>query len=127
VKPFYVYLLRCADGFYYAGHTDDLEARMTQHAHGTTGYTATRKPLELAWQGEFASREEALAFELQIKGWSRAKKEALIRGDWRAIHLLAKSRTGKGGRNTSPNEQQLGRVVVGDLHKTAAKRDFGIA
>jgi LAO/AO transport system kinase len=88
-------MLRCSDGSYYAGHTDNLETRMAQHTQGATGYTAARKPLKLVWQGEFESREEALAFELRIKGWSRAKKEALIRGDWHAIHLLAKSKTGE--------------------------------
>jgi len=93
VKPFYVYLLRCSDGSYYAGHTDDIDARMQQHGDGQIGYTATRKPVELLWQGEFEAREGALAFEQQIKGWSRAKKEALIRGDWDGIKQLARSRS----------------------------------
>ncbi|RYE97612.1 MAG: GIY-YIG nuclease family protein [Oxalobacteraceae bacterium] len=63
VKPFYAYLLRCGDGSYYAGHTDDVEARMQQHQAGEQGYTSTRKPVELVWQGEFETREGALAFE----------------------------------------------------------------
>ena len=89
---FWAYMLRCADGSYYTGHTDDLEHRMAQHAHGTTGgYTATRLPVELVWSSEFPSRYEALSAELQIKGWSRAKKEELIRGDWSAIQRLAQS------------------------------------
>jgi LAO/AO transport system kinase len=92
VKPFVVYLLRCGDGSYYAGHTDDLDARMRQHEDGEHGYTATRKPLTLAWAGEFETREGALAFEQRIKGWSRAKKEALMRGDWDEVQRLAKSR-----------------------------------
>ncbi len=91
MKPFFVYLLRCADGSFYAGQTDDLDARMHQHAVGLVGYTATRKPVELVWRGEFESREAALAFEQQIKGWSRVKKEALIAGDWDRIKQLAKS------------------------------------
>jgi LAO/AO transport system kinase len=91
VKPFFAYLLRCRDGSYYAGHTDDLSARLLQHQSMTSGYTATRKPVELLWQGEFESREEALAFEKRIKGWSRAKKEALIGGDWDRIQVLARS------------------------------------
>ncbi|WP_076504524.1 GIY-YIG nuclease family protein [Pseudacidovorax sp. RU35E] len=93
MKPFSVYLLRCADGSYYAGHTDDLDARLQQHVAGRIGYTATRKPFTLSWQGEFETREAALAFELRIKGWSRAKKEALARGDWIAIQQVARSRT----------------------------------
>jgi putative endonuclease len=94
MKSFYLYLLRCNDGSYYCGHTDNLEARLYQHEVSEIGYTATRKPVALAWQGEFKSREEALAFELQITGWSRVKKEALIAGDWEKISTLAKARQG---------------------------------
>lgn len=87
---FWVYLLRCGDGSYYAGHTDDLAARMAQHETGALGgYTATRKPVKLVWNQEVSTREEALAAELRIKGWSRAKKEALIEGDWSEIQRLA--------------------------------------
>ena len=89
MKPFFVYLLKCSDGSYYGGHTDDLEARLQQHQTAESGYTATRKPVELVWRGEFETREGALAFELQIKGWSRVKKEGLIRGDWTAIQKHA--------------------------------------
>jgi LAO/AO transport system kinase len=92
VKPFFVYLLRCGDGSYYAGQTDNIETRMFQHESGDVGYTSTRKPVELVWQGEFETREKAIAFEQQVKGWSRAKKEALIRGDWDEIKNLAKSK-----------------------------------
>src|SRR3990167_4501590 len=93
MRPFYVYLLQCSDGSYYCGQTDSIEARMQQHYAGEIGYTATRKPVELVWQGEFETREGAIAFEQQIKGWSRAKKEALIAGDWARIKELAKSKT----------------------------------
>ncbi len=88
---FFVYLLRCADGSYYAGHTDDLTSRFGQHQSGKCGgYTAKRLPVSLAWSQEFATREEALAAEQQIKGWSRAKKEALMAGDWGRVSALAK-------------------------------------
>jgi len=108
MKPFYAYLLRCNDGSYYAGHTDDLNVRMSQHAESSTGYTAMRKPVELVWYGEFESREGALAFERQIKGWSRAKKEALIHDDWSALRQLARTKGGTGLRpfdklRVSPN------------------------
>ena len=93
MKPFHVYLLRCSDGSYYCGQTDNIEARMQQHCAAVDGYTSTRKPVELVWQGEFETREGAIAFEQQIKGWSRAKKEALVRGDWERIKELAKSTT----------------------------------
>lgn len=92
MRPFYVYLLRCADSSYYCGQTDSIEARMQQHFSGEIGYTATRKPVELLWQGEFETRAGAIAFEQQVKGWSRAKKEALMAGDWNRIQALAKSK-----------------------------------
>jgi LAO/AO transport system kinase len=93
VKHFIVYVLQCMDGSYYCGHTDDLVVRMRQHEEGDIGYTRDRKPLQLLWQGEFETRQGALAFELQVKGWSRAKKEALIRGDWEGIQRLARSKS----------------------------------
>lgn len=87
---FWVYLVECADGSYYIGHTDDLERRMAQHHDGTCGgYTAKRRPVQLRYSQEFVTREEALVAERQLKGWSRAKKAALIRGDWAAVQRLA--------------------------------------
>jgi putative endonuclease len=92
---FWVYLLRCADGSYYAGHTDDLDKRIGEHVTGACGgYTSTRLPVELVWSQECTTRIEALDFERQIKGWRRAKKEALIRGDWDEVSRLARSRSG---------------------------------
>ena len=88
---FWCYLLRCADGSYYAGHTDNLEHRIGQHQQGgIDGYTAKRLPVEIVWSQEFVSREEALAAEQQIKGWSRKKKTAMIRGEWLEVSNLAK-------------------------------------
>jgi tRNA/rRNA methyltransferase len=88
---FYVYLLRCADGHYYAGHTDDLDSRIAQHQSGAIpGYTQKRRPVQLVWADRFPDRDSAFAAERQIKGWSRAKKEALIRGDWETLRELAK-------------------------------------
>jgi len=89
--PFHVYILKLKDGRYYAGHTDDLARRMDQHTHGLIGTTSRMRPLELLWTAEVETRAEALAFELRIKGWSRAKKEALMRGDWNEVQRLARS------------------------------------
>ena len=87
---FWAYILRCSDGSYYTGHTDSLEKRIAEHKAGEIpGYTSTRRPVELIFVEAFQSREEALAAELQIKGWSRKKKEAMIRGDWREVQRLA--------------------------------------
>ena len=96
---FWVYLLHCRGGSFYAGHTDDLEARMTLHHSGAgEGFTSDRLPVKLVWCEELPTRYEAIAMERRIKGWSRAKKMALIRGDWDHISLLAKK---KGGPSTS--------------------------
>jgi predicted GIY-YIG superfamily endonuclease len=90
---FWVYLLRCADGSYYAGHTDDLDKRIAEQATGACGgYTATRRPIELVFSQPCPPRIEALGFERQIKGWRRAKKEALIRGDWTELSRLARGK-----------------------------------
>ncbi|MDA0270340.1 MAG: GIY-YIG nuclease family protein [Chloroflexi bacterium] len=83
---FWVYILRCVDGSFYAGHTDNLERRFAEHERGEIpGYTATRLPVELAWSASAPTRAEALAFERRIKGWSRLKKQALIDGRWDLI------------------------------------------
>ena len=88
---FYAYLLRCADGHYYAGHTDDLDTRIAQHQAGAIpGYTHDKRPVTLVWSDRFPDRDSAFAAERQIKGWSRAKREALIRGDWEAVQMLAR-------------------------------------
>jgi len=92
---FYAYLLRCADGSYYAGHTDNLDHRFAQHNAGACGgYTAKRRPVELVWSDRFTTRDEAFAAERMVKGWGRAKKEALIAGDWELISSLARNRQG---------------------------------
>lgn len=88
---FWTYMIRCGDGSYYTGQTDDLETRWAQHLDRTFGgYTASRHPLELVWTADFPTRDEALESELRLKGWSRAKKEGLIRDDWQAIRQLAR-------------------------------------
>ena len=92
---FHGYLLRCNDGSYYAGHTNDLPTRVAKHEQGLGGdYTAARRPVTLVWCESFAARDEALAAERRIKGWSRAKKEALITGDWDRLRTLARGRQG---------------------------------
>ncbi len=92
---FYVYILRCADGSYYVGHTDDLPQRVAQHERGDIpGYTRKRRPVELVFADEFPTRIEALERERQVKGWSRAKKETLIRGNWGRLRRLTKAFSG---------------------------------
>ncbi|HEX7877097.1 MAG TPA: TrmH family RNA methyltransferase [Sphingobium sp.] len=100
---FHAYMLRCADGSYYLGHTDNLDQRIGQHQSGSIpGYTQKRLPVDLLWSQEFGSRDEALAAELRIKGWSRAKKEALIAGDWDLVSKLARKSFDTGLRQAQP-------------------------
>jgi len=87
----HVYMLKCADGSYYTGSTNDLERRLWEHKTGfIKGYTSERLPVELVWSADFPNEHEAFLFERQIKGWSRAKKQALIRGDWNGVHQVVK-------------------------------------
>jgi tRNA/rRNA methyltransferase len=100
---FFAYMLRCADGSYYVGHTDNLDLRVAQHERGEIeGYTQSRRPLSLFWSQDFGSRDEALAAEQQIKGWSRKKKEALAVRDWEAVRQAARKSFDTGLRQAQP-------------------------
>jgi putative endonuclease len=91
----YVYMLRCNDGSYYVGSTrSSLEARIAQHDAGHFGgYTKKRRPVTLVWSQDFDRITAAIAAERQVKGWTRAKKEALIAGNFELLHELAKCRS----------------------------------
>ena len=91
----WLYILRCADGSYYVSTTrTSLEMRIAQHNDGTfTGYTTSRRPVELIFSQWFDQITDAIENERKLKGWGRAKKEALIRGDFAALQLLAKRRS----------------------------------
>ncbi|MGH6840220.1 MAG: GIY-YIG nuclease family protein [Methylocella sp.] len=90
-----IYILRCADGSYYTGITRrSVEERVSEHAQGKGRYIGTRLPVELVFSEYHERADEAVAAERRIKGWSRAKKEAMMRGDFVALSALAK-RKGK--------------------------------
>lgn len=92
--PYRVYILLYADSSYYTGSAANVEARLVQHQEGVypDSYTFGRRPVKLSWCSDEVSRySEALAFEKQVKGWNRAKKEALIRGDFGQIHEIVKA------------------------------------
>jgi predicted GIY-YIG superfamily endonuclease len=89
---FTLYILECADGSLYIGHTDDLDERMAKHDAGNGGYTSSRCPLRLVHAESFPTRIEALTMERKLKHWSRAKKLAYIAGDWDAVKRLAKGK-----------------------------------
>jgi putative endonuclease len=91
----WLYILRCADGSYYVGTTrTTLEQRIAEHDSGHFGgYTATRRPVTLVYSEWFDQITDAIAAERQIKGWSRAKKEALIHGDFEALKMVARRKS----------------------------------
>jgi putative endonuclease len=94
----YIYMLRCADGSYYVGNATghDLSTRIDQHNAGSyPGYTFSRRPVVLVWSEYFDRITDGIAVERQIKGWSRAKKEALIGSDWSNLSKLSRRRAGK--------------------------------
>lgn len=89
-------MLRCSDGSYYVGSTWQLENRIDQHQAGRGAeYTRRRLPVELVYAAEFERVEDAFAWEKRLQNWSRAKREALIRGDFGALPELASRRGGK--------------------------------
>jgi putative endonuclease len=105
VKSYWVYVLLCRDGSFYVGVTSDVEARLAWHAEGTNRrcYTYSRRPLELVYTASFLTPEEAIRAEKQLKGWSRAKKAAMLRGDWGRIRVLARS-SGHGRAQRLPSD-----------------------
>ncbi|MDP4001148.1 MAG: GIY-YIG nuclease family protein [bacterium] len=79
----YVYIIECVDGFYYTGRTWQPDQRWAQHLSGLgSSFTKRHKPKKLAYLEEYESFEEASLREKQIKGWTREKKEKLIKGQW---------------------------------------------
>ena len=90
--PYAIYILKCSDGTYYTGLTKNLEARVYEHQIGAhpESYTFGRRPVKIVWSEVTESYQEAFQWEHQIKGWSRAKKEALIRDDIDGIHEIVK-------------------------------------
>jgi putative endonuclease len=100
---FWVYMLRCSDDSFYVGHTDNLEARLSQHQQGSfpNCYTVSRLPVQLVFVESFSTRDEAFERERQIKGWNRAKKSALIKSDWAELSRVARFKYGQKLPSTS--------------------------
>jgi predicted GIY-YIG superfamily endonuclease len=91
MEDFFTYILKCSDGSYYVGHTDDIVKRFAEHQDKKyAGYTARRLPVELVFLQSFSSRDEAFIMEKRIQGWTRKKKEALIEKNWNELQKLAK-------------------------------------
>jgi putative endonuclease len=93
MKQYCVYILLCSDNSYYTGITNDIERRFGEHETGfnTSCYTYKRRPIKLVFNEFFTDVNQAIAFEKQVKGWRRAKKEAIINGDWDLLPELSKT------------------------------------
>jgi putative endonuclease len=93
MKQYFVYILLCNDNSYYTGVTNDIERRVIEHEMGENinCYTYKRRPLKLVFHERFEDINQAVAFEKQIKGWRRAKKEAIIKGNWHLLPTLSKA------------------------------------
>jgi predicted GIY-YIG superfamily endonuclease len=92
--PFHVYILRLRDGQLYVGSTEDLARRLVEHRAGTASRTtALLGPVEHIYSEPHPDRSSAIRRERQIKGWSRAKKLALIKGDLAELKRWAQSQT----------------------------------
>ena len=94
MKRYYVYILRCFDGTFYVGMTNDIERRVNEHDFGIDPhcYTYERRPLRLVHVSEFTWVDQALAFEKKLKTWSHRKKRAFIDGDWGALKRYGRGR-----------------------------------
>ncbi|MBX2844638.1 MAG: GIY-YIG nuclease family protein [Saprospiraceae bacterium] len=88
-----MYVLLCSDASYYTGMTNNLFRRLHEHNSGRNlkAYTFTRRPVKMVFFESFNDFGIALRFEKQIKGWSRGKKEALIKGDYHELVRLSKN------------------------------------
>jgi putative endonuclease len=79
--PYYVYVLLCEDGTFYTGYTKDIKSRLEQHKKGIGAkYTRSHKTSKLVYLEQFISRAEAMRREQEIKTYSKARKEELIKG-----------------------------------------------
>ncbi|GAA4772176.1 MULTISPECIES: GIY-YIG nuclease family protein [Flavobacterium] len=94
MKQSYVYILKCSDDSYYTGVTSNLTKRLFQHESGfyPECYTFKKRPIDLVYFFDFTDITLAIEKEKQIKKWSKAKKEALINGDFDALLNLAKKK-----------------------------------
>ena len=101
---FWTYMLQCTDGSYYVGTTrTSLELRIAQHNAGTFGgYTESRRPVELVFSQWFDRITDAIESERRLKRWSRAKKEAFMRGDFSSLQELAKRKSAHPSRRPPP-------------------------
>ncbi|MCL6268129.1 GIY-YIG nuclease family protein [Flagellimonas myxillae] len=101
----FVYMLECSDGSYYTGSTIDLDKRLSEHEDGRGAiHTKKRLPVKLVYFEEYQSIAIAFEREKQIQGWSRAKKEALINGEFEVLPTLSECQNGTHYKNNKEKE-----------------------
>ena len=80
---YFTYIILCSSDKYYVGHTADLDSRFNRHLNKSGAkFTSQNIPIKILWKQEFGTELEAIRREKQLKGWSRFKKENLIKGIW---------------------------------------------
>ncbi|MFV1448195.1 GIY-YIG nuclease family protein [Maribacter sp. HS] len=91
---YYVYILECADNSFYTGITSNLTQRLESHQSGKykDSYTSKRRPVNLVYYCEFTDPNLAIEMEKRIKNWSKAKKKALIAGEYEKLPNLSKKK-----------------------------------
>jgi len=105
---YFVYIVECSDGLYYTGVTNDLDRRIQEHNEGADleSFTYKRRPVLLKYWLRFSDINQAIAWEKQLKGWSRKKKEALFRDDWEEIKRLAKNKKNESSETPSSTSSE---------------------
>ena len=102
----YMYILECADGSYYTGSTNDLDARVIEHQDGEgANYTKKRLPVKLVYFEEYDRIDDAFYREKQVQRWRRQKKEALINGEFQKLPALSRSCASGGSDKLRPPER----------------------
>jgi len=107
MKIYFVYILNCSDNTFYTGVTNNMDRRVAEHNEGLDPfcYTVKRRPLELVFLQEFQEIKEAIAFEKQVKGWSRKKKLAIINDNWEKLKELAECKNSTSHKGFKENFQ----------------------
>ena len=109
MKFYYVYILCCSDNSLYVGVTSDVERRLMEHNGGKykNAYTHSRRPVTLAFYQNFTDPNQAIEFEKKIKKWSRAKKQALIDGDFDRLQSLSECRNATHYKYNPNNDEMI--------------------
>ncbi|MEZ5009551.1 MAG: GIY-YIG nuclease family protein [Chitinophagales bacterium] len=111
LKIYYVYILKCSDNSYYTGVTNDIDRRLIEHQTGINpkAYTHNRRPVELVFHYQFNDINQAIAFEKQVKGWNRKKKEALINDKWELLPSLSECKNQTSHKNYLSGQRERSR------------------